>query len=405
MKNKIIVLLSAILFCMTLGLKDAMAAAATDVACKNPCINSFEIQDGQVTSTDIADGAVTNTRISEGAVTGTKIGDGAVSNTKIQDGAVTDAKITGPISSSKIQKPAKIAIVAQSGGDYADPVIAMNNLSAWCGTPAAANPCLLKIMPGVYNVGENSVQMQSYVDIEGSGENATKIVGNPSSYNTGIVNGASNAEIRLLTVEHTGGGFYAIAVYNENASPKMSNVTATASGGTSNYGVSNYSSSPVMTNVTATASGGMNSISIQNLNSSSPIMINITATASGGTSNYGIANDSSSSPTMNKVTSTASGGTNSYGISNCSSSSTMTNVTATALGGINNIGIFNHCGSTIKIEHSVISGSSYTIYNEVATIMIGNTRLDGGPIVNSGGTIICAGVYDENFTFYSNTCP
>ena len=354
MKNKIIVLLSAILFCMTLGLKDAMAAAATDVACKNPCINSFEIQDGQVTSTDIADGAVTNTRISEGAVTGTKIGDGAVSNTKIQDGAVTDAKITGPISSSKIQKPAKIAIVAQSGGDYADPVIAMNNLSAWCGTPAAANPCLLKIMPGVYNVGENSVQMQSYVDIEGSGENATKIVGNPSSYNTGIVNGASNAEIRLLTVEHTGGGFYAIAVYNENASPKMSNVTATASG---------------------------------------------------GTSNYGIANDSSSSPTMNKVTSTASGGTNSYGISNCSSSSTMTNVTATALGGINNIGIFNHCGSTIKIEHSVISGSSYTIYNEVATIMIGNTRLDGGPIVNSGGTIICAGVYDENFTFYSNTCP
>ena len=61
-----------------------------------------------------------------------------------------------------------------------------------------------------------------------------------------------------MTAEGTGGGGGGnIGVFNnEGSSPTMTSVTATASGGTLNYGVYNWSSSPTMTDVTATASGG-----------------------------------------------------------------------------------------------------------------------------------------------------
>jgi len=66
--------------------------------------------------------------------------------------------------------------VAQTGGDYTDPVAAMNDLAAWCGSPSVTNPCLLKVMPGVYDIGSNTVTMADYTAIAGSGMGFTKIV-------------------------------------------------------------------------------------------------------------------------------------------------------------------------------------------------------------------------------------
>ena len=63
-------------------------------------------------------------------------------------------------------------------------------------------------------------------------------------------------------------------VYNSSSSPTMTNVTATASGGTTNYGVRNHASSPTMTSVIVTASGGEESYGVYNVFSSSPTMTN-----------------------------------------------------------------------------------------------------------------------------------
>ena len=269
-----------------------------------------------------------------------------------------------------------VAVVAPSGGDYTNPATAMGAYNSWCGTPSATNPCLLKIMPGVYDIGTSTVVMQPYIDIEGSGQNVTVITGTVSSGSlpstNGVVNGANNAEIRFLTVKNTGSGTYVAAILNSSASPTMSNVTATASGGTfDNYGVYNSSSSPTMSNVTATASGGT------------------------GSANYGVYN-SSSSPTMSNVTATASGGTGSanYGVYNSSSSSpTMTNVTATGKDGTNNFGLSVGGGSTPLIDRSTFDGSTNSISNASgSTVNIGASKLVSAA-KGGAGTYNCVGVY------------
>ncbi len=127
-------------------------------------------------------------------------------------------------------KPLGVATVAATGGDYPDPLAAMNDLASWCPTPTAATPCLLHILPGVYDLGSGYLAMVSHVDIAGSGEGVTKITAaGRASRATATVVGAAAAELRALTVESTGGPRYATAIYNPS---RLLHVTALSAGGT-----------------------------------------------------------------------------------------------------------------------------------------------------------------------------
>jgi hypothetical protein len=251
-----------------------------------------------------------------------------------------------------------VVITPNPGNPTANGTALLNNLADITG--GVNNPYLIKLGPGIYDIGTSSLQMKQYVDVEGSGENTTTITGNIDSYSSGVVLGANNAEIRFLTVQNIGGGSYAYALFTngldillEPSTFKMTHMTASASGGTHNAGVVNASSSPTMTNVTASASGG----------------------------------------------------TESDGVFNVSASPTMTNVTASGSDGGTNRGVRSITSGTIRINHSVIKGSTNTVLNgSGTTTYVGNTQLDGGPVSNSE-TLTCAGVYDGNYTFYASTCP
>jgi hypothetical protein len=151
--------------------------------------------------------------------------------------------------------------------DYTTITAALNDIPAGLYSGGACSArYLIKVLPGVYN---ERVTMKSCVVIEGTGELFTTITaagGNdeeesngtgvrPPSATNATVTGASETELRSLTVANTGGAIYAIGLYNSSASPVMKNVTVTASGGTYySYGVYNSgSSAPVMTDVTVTA--------------------------------------------------------------------------------------------------------------------------------------------------------
>jgi len=301
-----------------------------------------------------------------------------------------------------------VVIVAKSGGDFTTITAALTSIL----DAGPTNHYLIYVAPGVYT---EQVTMKPYVDIEGAGELTTKItyIGNASPL-TGTVVGANNAELRFLTVENTGSGDYAIAIYNSSAAPRLTHVTASASGGTNNFGVFNDSSAPTMMNVTASASGGTSiNTGVYNY-SSSPTMMNVTASGSGGTSiNIGVYN-STSSPTMMNVTASGSGGTNNYGVFNDSSSPTINNsaisTSSAIVLGINNYGIYNSASSgiyTVSVNNSQVTGSTNTIYNDPFFITyIGASQLSGGAVFGGGGTVTCAGVYDEAYAFFTGpACP
>lgn len=319
-------------------------------------------------------------------------------------------------------------------------------------------PYLIYIEPGIYDIGDNYLQMKSYVDIQGSGVDVTKITGNIGTC-TGVLIGANNVELSNLTVENTGGGTCSYAILNSSSSPRMTKVNAVASGGDYNIGILNgSSSSPTMTNIIVYVSGGTSSIGIQNSSSSpymadinvlvsegdtcrgidnqssSPSMNRVDISASDGTDNWGVSNASSSSPIMAYIKISASGGTNNVGVWNYSSSPRIMkdiiisaangtndnigirnhnsslkimNVAVGGSGGASNIGVYNtsDSGSIVKIDHSAISGDTYSVYTlSDCETYIGNTRLEGG-MVGGGGDNTCAGVYDENYTFSASVCP
>ena len=141
------------------------------------------------------------------------------------------------LSRKEPKKYAKVAVVATAGGDYATPAAALAATATWCGTPSAINPCLVKLMPGVYDLAASALAMQSYVDLDGSGKSNSIITGTLDSLTAGVVNGANSSTLSNLTVQNTGGAgkLNAIAIYNNAVSTRIESVTANAGGAAHGY--------------------------------------------------------------------------------------------------------------------------------------------------------------------------
>jgi hypothetical protein len=316
-----------------------------------------------------------------------KVGSGpplAVNSTRKVDNLNVD-EIDGLDSTDFQGKYAQTVVVAKSGGDFTSVQSALDSIT----DASASKHYLVWVGPGTYN---EQVQMKPFVDIEGAGELATKItasVGGGFDAGSSVVSGASDAELRHLTAENTGGsGTYVMAIFNASASPRLSNVTATASGGTDiNVGVNNAGSSPTMTDVTATASGGANARGMEN-STSSPKMTNVSVSASGGSAeNTGVYNYLHSSPTIRESLISA-GGTASLGV----------------------WGLFpDDTTSVVTIENSEVKGATGTVKAEGGyKVNLGASKLDGGATsaVGTGSAVKCAGVHDENYVFSAGpTCP
>jgi hypothetical protein len=175
---------------------------------------------------------------------------------------------------------------------------------------------LVKVLPGTYN---ERVTMKPCVDIEGSGELTTKITAAGGDDEDNLVTedpaggaartdatliGASQAELRSLTVENTGGASYSVGIFNMGESFRLSSVTVTAGESSyRSYGVYNfYLATLTMTNVTVTATGGrLGSYGVFNYHYSSLAMANVdTRAASNGGTSVGVWNSSSSSASIER---------------------------------------------------------------------------------------------------------
>lgn len=171
---------------------------------------------------------------------------------------------------------------------------ALQTALAGISSPSSTNRWLLKLEPGIYDVGSTPLQMRSWVDIEGSGIGVTTITGSVpvSSTFDATVFGADNAELRLLTVEATANtASSAIAMGNYSASPRIYRVKFSTTAGTA-WGVRNSSSATLIEEcdiaVTSTGSGDAYGVIYRNFPTDLGAVRRSRINVSGSANNYGV---------------------------------------------------------------------------------------------------------------------
>ena len=282
------------------------------------------------------------------------------------------------------RKLKNIITVAKAGGNFTDPVAAVNSIT----DASETNPYLVVIAPGVYTITQTLV-MKNYVDVTGSGQDVTKLTGAISTqqcYNTSaIVDLEVHATLSNMSVENTGGGKCSVGIIAYHST--LHDVSASARGGTENFGV--FASDATLEGVSAEASGGTFSVGID-IHSGELKRVN--AKASGTDQNMGIRSYFGSALTITEVVATASGGAESYGIYffNVYPRAEMTQVTATASGGTEkNFGVYQ--GITMYwppliIRRSTVSGTTNGVYVEnFSDYDVGTAKVSQSTIIGSVG--------------------
>ena len=347
----------------------------------------------------------------------------------------------------------RTVLVSPVPGDPVASGTALRNALAGISSPSSTNRWLVKIEPGTYDIGTTSLPMRSWVDIEGSGIDATTIRGtvDGTSLVAATINGANNTELRLLTVtasrtDDKG----AIAMYNENAGVlrvyRVKFLSVSNGGGA--WAMRNFQSAPLIEecdfSATTTVSGEANGVvyrQVVTTGEKSSILRSRIAVW-GGAKNYGVLMvdgqtltklhdsriDASIGPTTYGINAGISsgwfGGNDSLSIRNTEISSAA-NPTGTSYGvrldsgssitlDVASSKIWAHVSSTayaasqqgnapMTFAHSNLLGATKTI-ESVSSVLIASTALQGGP-VDASGWVGCVGVWDENAVFYANSCP
>ena len=286
-----------------------------------------------------------------------------------------------PMSGDDLKPLQNIVTVAKANGDFNNPVAAINSIT----DASASNPYLLVIAPGIYTLASQLV-MKEYVDISGSGEAVTKLIGAITGANieaSAIVKGANNSGLTDLTIENTVvGGANAVGIYNSPASPTLSDLTINVSGGSANnVGIQNVtSSSPMMNNLTLSISGGTQAYGVVALSSSS-LLSNSIISVNGASSNFGVYLFNTTLPSlmMENLIISVSGGAIAYGVTD-SAGSSMVNLTISATGSAINYGVYT--SGTSQMSGLIISakggsGTNYGVASIQGSPIIRNSYLDG----------------------------
>lgn len=297
---------------------------------------------------------------------------------------------------------ANVVTVAKNGtGDYGygdprDAIAAAGTPGSWCPAPSAAAPCLVKLAPGRYDLGPNEMQMKDYVDVEGSGEGVTTIVGS-WLYVVDFYTTVARPEIRSLTIEHQGDYAWAAAVFvYAGKSARLSNATVKSTGSISSteVGIRNRYGDCELRHVTISMGGTGSQYAVYNEGTMLIADSTITGQATGPNRTYGVFSEGTLRVTHSSI---RMFGTGSYG---------MENRGAATLEGVrvecDYFGL-NMFYGTLNIHASQIIAQNPLRADINTTARVGASMLSGLKLVDLG-TKICVASYDGNFQPLSSTC-
>lgn len=212
----------------------------------------------------------------------------------------------------------------------------------------SANPYLLKVEPGLYDLGVGTLAMKPFVDVEGSGEGVTTVRSGVDT--AGTVVGAANSELRRMTVENRG-AVHAYALRNAAATFSLSHVTCVARGGSADsVAVIDGSPGATLTHVTARADG---SPTVTGISSRGGLMRDVRASVAAGDLAYAIFNVASSGE-LTDVIAEAVSGRFAGAVRNEGGGPLLRNVRAYARGAEIGDGIVNGAGSNARIFGAVV---------------------------------------------------
>lgn len=317
---------------------------------------------------------------------------------------------------------------------------ALLNALAGISSPSSSNRWLLKIEPGLYDIGSTTLTMRAWVDIEGSRHTRIIGVGRASIFD-GVVVGASDAELRELTVVVDGNETddAAVGLYLPFVTTRIDRVRVVARDGElATDGIFIRGGTPQLSDLEIVSSGGEFASGIVVDDSSSPLIENVEIEVSGGSdTNRGILIQDALEagvPLLRDVRISAIGGEQAYGIvgrdkQNPPPITVQSCTIVTADASVENVGVvftdgegtirLNAClidstgtasygawakatGSNITISASEVSGDTSSISGSSGAVYANATLLKGGA---AGTGSVCSGVSDESYAFYSTTCP
>lgn len=333
---------------------------------------------------------ITNT--GSGSALALKVGSGKPPLTVNSDAKVSrlNADKLDGLTAAKLQRAYARTIVVAPKATATASGNALKAAVAGITNAAADKRYLVKVEPGLFDLEDSSLQMKAYVDVEGSGIGTTTITRSGGvDWFDGTVRGASNSELRQLSVVSTGGTSQAVAIVAQDVNPfSVRWVDAEASGSDENAAILVHGDGAHadLYGSSFTATGGTNAFAVYYSGGCSATMNLSEANASGASgSNWGVRqNRCNATPITNsRVTSTGIG---IEGDSSCGLSCTG-------------------AGPFVEIRNSVIDGTTNSVHSACCMqTRIASSQLKGGDLSSPFTT--CIYVWDENYAASSATaCP
>jgi Collagen triple helix repeat (20 copies) len=270
---------------------------------------------------------------------------------------------------------------------------------------SAGRPYLVKVEPGIYDLGNETLRMKPYVDIEGSGPGMTTIRSDVES-GFGVVFGSDNTELRDLAVRNTNTGVLATGFFAELSAPRLRNVNVQASGAAVNQAIRLSGTTAVLDRVTATALGGSQTVAL-NLLGGAGVTVKDSdfRAADGSVLNEAVFNSYSPESRIARSTMTASGAM-AIGFRSFNGAHVLTDVTVTATGATS-WGIYNGHrtnGSSVQLHQSRVSGGTLALKAESGSFRSGASHINGPVEVFEAATVVCVASYGAAFQPLGPSC-
>lgn len=265
--------------------------------------------------------------------------------------------------------------------------------------PTATNPWVVRLEPGVYDLGTATLNMRDHVHIVGAGTSSWITCKCDNFQPT--VKAAGATHLRSVTVETTGdttGVAMAIHVPSGENGAVIADVHAVASGGTTaTRSIQNDASGVVLDNVNVTATGVAPQVEGIGFGSGSTDVRGGTISVAGPTALALYTFSSSGVHDVRDVEASATGADAASGIAiSAYTSSGQLNVTdsiLTASGAAANHAVY--VSGNLNVDRSTLTavGTGSAVHLTGGNIRIGGSRLDGATTTGGTGTIVCGLTY------------